>query len=275
MNQQDSSDTNEEITTATDAAGKADKEAGETSDDQERNTDTKKKPSPWYIEIPVVVLITIIFMSLLQTFVGRLYLIPSQSMEPTLVGCSGCVGDRIVVEKITYLFSDPKPGDVIVFEGTPSWNAGFVSHRSNNPIMRGVENVTSWLGFTAPDENNLVKRVIATGGQTVQCLQGDPGVMVNGKKVDDSFTRQPPEHPVSDTANSSQACGGAFFGPITVPEGRLFMMGDNRTNSADSRYHLGDEYQGTIPLENVKGKVQWIILPFSRIGAVDDPNIQG
>ena len=110
----------------------------------------EKKPTPWYIEIPVVILITVIFMSLLQTFVGRLYLIPSSSMEPTLHGCTGCVGDRIVVEKITYRFSDPKPGDVIVFEGTPSWNASFVPHYATNPIMRGLETVGTWLGFAAP-----------------------------------------------------------------------------------------------------------------------------
>lgn len=161
-----------------------------------------------------------------------------------------------------------------MFEGTPSWNASFVPHYATNPIMRGLETVGTWLGFAAPGENNLVKRVIATGGQTVQCLQGDPGIMVNGKKVDDSYILNPPQNPI-DHRVGSDACGGNYFGPITVPQGRLFMMGDNRTNSSDSRYHLGDEYQGTIPLENVKGKVQWIILPFNHIGSVADPNIQG
>lgn len=285
MNQQESSDNNEETTdaspshaveTSEETGAKSGRKSARNREKPRDKTAEKpeKKPTPWYIEIPVVILITVIFMSLLQTFVGRLYLIPSSSMEPTLHGCTGCVGDRIVVEKITYRFSDPKPGDVIVFEGTPSWNASFVPHYATNPIMRGLETVGTWLGFAAPGENNLVKRVIATGGQTVQCLQGDPGIMVNGKKVDDSYILNPPQNPI-DHRVGSDACGGNYFGPVTVPQGRLFMMGDNRTNSSDSRYHLGDEYQGTIPLENVKGKVQWIILPFNHIGSVADPNIQG
>ncbi|AKK06233.1 signal peptidase I [Corynebacterium mustelae] len=235
--------------------------------------DDEKKPMPWYIEIPAVVVVTIIVVAIFQALIARVYMIPSQSMEPTLHGCAGCVGDRIVVEKITYAFSDPKPGDVVVFSGTDSWNTGFTSQRSENPVLRGLQNLGSYVGFVAPDENILVKRVIATGGQTVQCLQNDPGIMVNGKKVDDSFTLQPPQYTI-DTATGSEACGGPYFGPVTVPEGNLFMMGDNRTNSADSRYHLGDDVQGTIPVDNVKGKVQAIFFPFSRIGTVADPEIQ-
>ncbi len=231
-----------------------------------------KKPLPWYVEIPVVVILTMLFMVLLQTFVGRIYMIPSQSMEPTLHGCAGCVGDRIFVQKITYNFSDPKPGDVVVFEGTESWNAGFVTQRSSNPVIRGLQNVGSIVGIVPPDENNLVKRVIATGGQTVQCHKDDPGIMVDGQKIDDSFTLQPTQYPINPETGS-EACGGEFFGPVTVPENHLFMMGDNRTNSADSRYHIGDESQGTIPIENVKGKVEAIIFPFSRIGTIDDPEL--
>ncbi|TNL99458.1 signal peptidase I [Corynebacterium tapiri] len=214
-----------------------------------------------------------VIMVILQTFIGRVYLIPSASMEPTLHGCQGCTGDRIAVEKVSYYLSDPEPGDVVVFEGTDSWDVGFESHRSQNPVIRGLQTVGSYVGLVAPDENNLVKRIIAQGGQTVSCQEGDPAVMVDGKPTDQSFILQPPTYPV-DPATGSEACGGPYFGPVTVPEGHYFMMGDNRTNSLDSRYHLGDEHQGTIPEENIKGKVQAIILPLSRIGSVDDPDIQ-
>jgi signal peptidase I (EC:3.4.21.89). Serine peptidase. MEROPS family S26A len=235
---------------------------------------TSAKQTPWYIEIPVVVVLTLLVVFLLQTFVGRPYMIPSGSMEPTLHGCEGCTGDRILVEKVSYYFDDPEPGDVVVFEGTDSWNANFVTQRSDNSVVRGLQNLGSYVGLVAPDENDLVKRIIATGGQTVSCQEGDAGVVVDGRVIDSSFTLQPLQYPV-DPRTGSEACGGEYFGPITVPDGNYFMMGDNRTNSADSRYHLGDQYQGTIPRENIKGKVQVIFLPFSRIGSVDDPDIQG
>lgn len=231
------------------------------------------KQTPWYIEIPIVIVLTLALIFVLQTFVGRLYMIPSGSMEPTLHGCEGCTGDRILVEKVTYYFNDPEPGDVVVFKGTDSWNVGFTTQRSDNSMIRGLQNLGSYVGLVAPDENDLVKRIIADGGQTVSCQEGDPGVMVDGQLVDSSYTLQPAQFPV-DPRTGSDACGGEYFGPVTVPEGNLFMMGDNRTNSADSRYHLGDEFQGTIPEDHIKGKVQAVVLPFSRIGGVEDPDIQ-
>ncbi len=105
------------------------------------------------------------------TFVARPYLIPSESMEPTLHGCSGCVGDRIMVDKLTFRFGSPHPGDVIVFKGPPPWNVGYKSIRSHDTAIRWVQNTLSFIGFVPPDENDLVKRVIAVGGQTVRVPQ--------------------------------------------------------------------------------------------------------
>ncbi|MGP6173277.1 signal peptidase I [Corynebacterium sp. A21] len=234
-----------------------------------------KKQAPWYIEIPVVIVLALLIIFVVQTFVGRMYLIPSQSMEPTLHGCEECTGDRIFVDKISYAFSDPKPGDVIVFEGTESWNTEFTTQRSDNDLIRGVQNFGSYVGLVAPDENTLVKRIVATGGQTVSCQAGDPGVLVDGQASDDSFILQPPQFTVNPLKGSEE-CGGEYFGPVTVPEGNYFMMGDNRTNSGDSRRHLGDQYQGTIPEDHIRGKVQAIIFPLNRIGAVSTAaDIQG
>ncbi|PRQ12636.1 signal peptidase I [Corynebacterium sp. 13CS0277] len=230
-------------------------------------TTRENKQRPWYIEIPIVIAMTVVLVFVMQTFIGRMYVIPSQSMEPTLHGCAGCNGDRIFVDKITYDFSDPKPGDVVVFKGPDSWNDRYVSRRSSNSVLRAVQNAGSFLGFVAPDENDLVKRIIATGGQTVQCLEGDQGVTVDGHTIDASYTLTPPAHPV-DPRTGSEACGGDYFGPLTVPEGNVFVMGDNRTNSADSRYHMGDEFQGTVPEDNIIGKVQAIVLPLGRMGRV-------
>ena len=76
-----------------------------------------KKPRSFWREIPILIVVALLLSFLLQTFIARVYLIPSESMEPTLHGCPGCTGDRIVVEKISYRFGDPKPGDVVVFRG--------------------------------------------------------------------------------------------------------------------------------------------------------------
>ena len=219
-----------------------------------------------------------------QTFVGRQYVIPSESMEQTLHGCQGCANDRIVIDKIVYRFSAPKPGDVVVFKApTSSWNRGWRSPRSSNAVIRGVQDALSWFGFAPPDENNLVKRVVAVGGQRVECHSGDrKGVQVNGAPlvepyVDTELQKQNAQARPGDLltgTGEANACYGPDFGPITVPDGMLWVMGDNRGYSADSRFHRDDELGGMVPVSDVRGKVRFIIYPLSRIGGVDsvDPD---
>lgn len=211
------------------------------------------------------------------TFVARPYLIPSESMEPTLHGCKGCVGDRIMVDKVTYRFTEPGPGDVIVFKGPPNWNVGYKSIRSENTALRWVQNALSFIGFVPPDQNDLVKRVIAVGGQTVQC-RADTGLTVDNKPLDEPYLD--PATMMADPA--VYPCLGNEFGPVTVPEDRLWVMGDNRTHSADSRAHCtstpaeaqkglictGDPVTGTVPVDNVIGKARFIAWPPGRWGGV-------
>jgi signal peptidase I len=217
------------------------------------------------------------------TFVARPYLIPSESMEPTLHGCPGCVGDRIMVDKMTYRFSSPEPGDVIVFKGPPAWNIGYKSIRSDNPAVRWVQNALSFVGFVPPDENDLVKRIIATGGQTVQC-RAETGLTVDGRRLVEPYLD--PATMMADPA--VYPCLGNEFGPVTVPPDRLWVMGDNRTHSADSRAHCtnepadaqrgllctGDPMAGTIPVDNVIGKARFIAWPPGRWGGVGSVNPQ-
>lgn len=211
------------------------------------------------------------------TFVARPYLIPSESMEPTLHGCKGCVGDRIMVDKITYRFGSPEPGDVVVFKGPPNWNVGYKSIRSDNVAVRWVQNALSFIGFVPPDENDLVKRVIATGGQTVAC-RADTGLTVDGEPL-----KEPYLDPATMMADPVvYPCLGNEFGPVKVPDGRLWVMGDNRTHSADSRAHCtsapaeaqkgilctGDPASGTVPVDDVIGKARFIAWPPTRWGGV-------
>lgn len=230
-----------------------------------------------------LVAIALVLYYVMLTFVARPYLIPSESMEPTLHGCAGCVGDRIMVDKMTYDFSSPEPGDVIVFKGPPNWNVGYKSIRSHNAALRWLQNTLSFVGFVPPDENDLVKRVIAVGGQTVQC-RANTGLTVDGKSL-----REPYLDATTMMADPLvYPCLGNEFGPVKVPEGRLWVMGDNRTHSADSRAHCasnpedaqqgilctGDPESGTVPVDNVIGKARFIAWPPSRWGGVTTVNPQ-
>ena len=226
---------------------------------------TEKKGQPWYIEIPLLVVIALVLVFVFQTFVGRVYQIPSESMEPTLHGCAGCTGDRIFVDKISYRIGDPQPGDVVVFEGPDSWNQGYQSIRSDNPVIRTLQDIGGVIGIVPPDQNDMVKRVVAVGGQTVGGCSPDGGLLVDGEPLDEPYLNAEPA-----LERNPLNCA---FGPVTVPEGNYWVMGDNRGNSADSRYHMGDEFQGTVPGGNIIGKVQAIILPFNRIGSVPSPDI--
>lgn len=239
-------------------------------------------------EIAILATIALVLYYVTLTFIARPYLIPSESMEPTLHGCAGCVGDRIMVDKVTYRFSKPEPGDVVVFKGPPSWNIGYKSIRSDNTAIRWVQNALSFVGFVPPDENDLVKRVIAVGGQTVQC-RADTGLTVDGKRLNEPYL-----DPATMMVDPNlYPCLGNQFGPVTVPPDRLWVMGDNRTHSADSRAHCdsprtdageipvqervmctGDPAVGTVPVENVIGKARFIAWPPSRWGGINGVNPQ-
>ncbi|MCP2178597.1 signal peptidase I [Williamsia maris] len=236
-------------------------------------------------ETVIIVISVLVLTWILQTFIGRQYVIPSESMENTLHGCAGCTNDRIVIDKLSYRFGDPEPGDVVVFKGpTSSWDEGWTSPRSSNTVLRGLQDGLSWFGFAPPDENDLVKRVVAVGGQTVQCRNADKvGVTVNGKALTEPYvdralqqqdTTINPGLVDEQDGSTLNSCLGADFGPITIPKGNVWVMGDNRGNSADSRFHITDELRGTVPVSDIRGKVRFIIYPFSRIGGVGSDNPQ-
>jgi signal peptidase I len=234
-------------------------------------------------ETAVLAVIALVLYYVMLTFVARPYLIPSESMEPTLHGQNG-VGDRIMVDKLTFRFSTPHPGDVIVFKGPPSWDLAYKSIRSHDAAIRWLQNAFSFIGFVPPDENDLVKRVIAVGGQTVQCRY-NTGLTVDGKLLKEPYL----DPATMGTTNYDPSpCLGHEFGPVSVPQGRLWMMGDNRTHSADSRAHCdstpadamngvlctGDPASGTVPVSNVIGKARFIVWPPGRWGCVRAVNPQ-
>lgn len=214
---------------------------------------------PWW-SVPIIVFI---FTVSIFSFVGRTFVIPSESMMPTLIGCQGCNNDRIIAGKIPYYFSNPKQGDVIVFRDNGEWG---LEKQHNDSLLENIQEPFRNIGLG--DSYYLVKRIAATEGQTIQCLPGDPGIMVDGKKllkrnndIDKNIQYRKEE--------GSLQCRGPYFGPITVEKDRVFVLGDNSQHSADSRYHLDNGHNGTIPEDNIYGKANIIFYPIKRIGSIE------
>lgn len=229
------------------------------------------KKQPLWRELLVLFAVAIVLTILIQHFLGRVYSIPSGSMEQTLHGCTGCTPDRVLVDKIVYRFEDPAPGDVVVFKGPDPWtqNDLEVQQRSDNFFMRGLQQLGSLVGLAPPDERDFVKRVIATGGQTVECCDSQNRVLVDGRPLDEPYVYWGP------TGRGTQAP----FPAVRVPNGTLWVMGDNRNDSCDSRCQGGGKdvnggLNGVVPLDNVIGKVRYIVLPPSRWQGVGDHNPQ-
>jgi len=224
-----------------------------------------KKQRSFWVELPILIGVALVLTILIQTFLARVFLIPSESMEHTLHGCGGCYGDRVLVDKLTYVFHDPRPGDVVVFQRPDTWNQSeFRASRSDNAVVRWMQDIGAMFGLASPNEDDVVKRVIATGGQTVRCCDEQGRVQVDGISLDEPYIFWENGAPNGDQE----------FSPIQVPDGMLWVMGDNRNNSADSRKQGGGGLAGMVPVDNVIGKARFIVLPPSRWQGVGDHNPQ-
>ncbi|MEO5833455.1 MAG: signal peptidase I, partial [Nakamurella sp.] len=238
-----------------------------------------KKQRPFWIELPILLIIAFIMTFLIQTFLFKVYYIPSGSMEQTLHGVASG-GDRVLVNKVVYDFSEPRPGEVVVFSGPPTWAPEANIPGPSTWYGRLFQSVGSVVGIAPPNEKDFVKRVIATAGQTVQCCDAQGRVMVDGVPLDEPYIYQdfPFLAGTSDCATSIEA--QRCFGPITVPPASLWVMGDHRSGSKDSTYgcratELAGDCQGPIPVDNVIGHAVFIVMPVSRWGIVGSPDIQG
>ena len=202
-----------------------------------------------------ITLITVIVIALVvKTFLIQAFFIPSGSMEPTLHGCSGCVADRVVVNKQTNVMGGVRRGDIVVFRDSDGWLRHFSSGAGQpSRAQAGLE----FVGLApSSGSGNLVKRVIGVGGDTVESREGK--VYVNATQIDESYVF--PGDRASDVNFK-----------VTVPVGMLWVMGDHRSDSSDSRFHQQDPGKGFVPLSAVVGRAFLIIWPLDRAGPLDRP----
>jgi signal peptidase I len=223
----------------------------------------EKKNGSLLRELPVLLLVAFVLALLVKTFLVQAFFIPSGSMEQTLHGCPGCTGDRVLVNKVPYWFGEPEPGDIVVFEGPDTWSPEVDVREPTNWFSSGLLWLGRAVGVAPPSEDDFVKRVIATGGQTVECCDPEGRVLVDGQPLDEPYIYE-------DTPLQSRS-----FTEVTVPEGRLWVMGDHRSASADSRSHVNDQHFGTIGVDDVIGKAALIVWPLDRLGILGSPDIQG
>ena len=213
----------------------------------ERKDRNKKRPSLGR-ELLTVVGTALVLSILVRTFLIQAFYVPSASMEDTLQE-----NDRIIVSKISTRFTGIDRSNVIVFHDPGGWlGEGFP-----NPYDTPVGRVLQAVGIVPSNSgNDLVKRVIGVANDQVECCDSSGRVTVNGVAIADSYMK---EGITSDQVTFS----------VLVPEGNVFVMGDNRGNSEDSRFHL-DKNNGMVPVEEIIGRVAMRIWPVSRIGGIEN-----
>ncbi len=207
-------------------------------------------------DILVIVVIAVLVSFLVKTFVVRSFFIPSSSMEDTLL-----VKDRILVDELTPRWTGYERGDVVVFKDPGGWLPPAPQVPPRPPLVEAGEWLLALVGIAAPDSHDhLVKRVIGLPGDHVVCCNALGQITVNGSPIDESaYLKLPP----GDTAASNVDFD------VTVPDDAVWVLGDNRDRSQDSRFHQEQPTEGFVPLQNVVGRAFIITWPFERIGGID------
>ena len=221
--------------------------AGTTVADRPKEEGPKHRPSKdegrggvlgFFRELPGLILVAFALALLIKTFLVQAFFIPSASMVPTLK-----VGDRVLVNKLVYDFGEPQRGDVIVFEDPDP-----TTDEPDRGFFGGIWHwFTEGLGFSTGQQQDFIKRVVGLPGETLELRGGK--VYVNGDELDEPYILRP---------------GHQDYGPVTIEPGQVFVMGDNRPNSSDSRMF------GPVSEEKIIGKAFVLLWPLSRLEWLSD-----
>jgi signal peptidase I len=206
--------------------------------------------------VPILIGIALLIALVLKTFLVQAFVIPSGSMENTIQ-----VGDRVLVDKLTPWFgSHPSRGDVVVFQDPGHWLEGEPQPAPDPEGIRQVKELLSFIGLLpSSNEQDLIKRVIGVPGDTVACCDPRGRLTVNGQALNEPYVMA--GNPPSMIRFS-----------VKVPAGRLWVMGDHRSNSADSRYHMNDPGGGTVPESLVVGRAVVIAWPLPHWATLPEPS---
>ena len=231
-----------------------DREARETALGRLRR---RRKNMPLWQELPLLLIVAFCLAVLIRTFLLQAFYIPSGSMEETLQ-----VGDRVLVNKVIYDMRSPARGEVVVFRGPDSWE------RENQPdTNRGFfaelgGTLGDLVGISRPGEKDFIKRVIGLPGDVVACCDVNGRVTVNGYPLEEPYVT---DNAPMDAPSGPRDCQARRFDPVTVEPGQMFVLGDNRLVSRDSRC------QGLVPIENTIGRAFIILWPSSRWESLSVP----
>ncbi|MFH8469737.1 signal peptidase I [Streptomyces sp. NPDC017991] len=214
-----------------------------------------KKPRSFWKELPLLIGIALVLALLIKSFLVQAFSIPSDSMQNTLQQ-----GDRVLVDKLTPWFgSEPERGEVVVFHDPDKWLAG-----EPTPNPNAIQTALSWIGLMpSSEEKDLIKRVIGVAGDTIEC-KGTGPLKVNGKALNEPYV-----YP-GNTPCTMDDAGGQF--KVKVPEGKIWVMGDHRQNSLDSRYHQQDKHKGFVPVDNAVGRAIVVAWPPTRWSTLPVPD---
>ncbi|WP_251449991.1 signal peptidase I [Microbacterium sp. Marseille-Q6648] len=206
-------------------------------------------------DVVVIIVIAVLVSFLVKTFLVRSFYIPSGSMEDTLE-----IRDRILVDEITPRFTDYERGEIVVFRDPGGW-LPVTPEPDRPPVVEAIDWMLSLVGLSAPDsDDHLVKRIVGLPGDNVVCCNAIGQITVNGVPVDESDYIKTP---TADSAASADQFD------VTVPADSLWVLGDNRYRSKDSRYNTDQPGAGFVPVDNVVGRVFLITWPLNRFGPVD------